>query len=132
MGWSCPSTAASRQSESADLGECMIAKALTEKFPQITDLNVSQRRVQRILAWLFSADCLFHRGAVIRLQIAQRVLNPSAKVFQHRRHRIHPVAVSMPLVEHAAFALAANIAQGIVAIGAGIASFALSAALILS
>jgi hypothetical protein len=30
MGWSCLSTAASRQSESADLGECMIAKALTE------------------------------------------------------------------------------------------------------
>jgi NAD(P)-dependent dehydrogenase (short-subunit alcohol dehydrogenase family) len=29
-GWSCLSTAASRQSESADLGECMIAKALTE------------------------------------------------------------------------------------------------------
>jgi NAD(P)-dependent dehydrogenase (short-subunit alcohol dehydrogenase family) len=30
MGWSCLSTAASRQSESADLGECIIAEAFTD------------------------------------------------------------------------------------------------------
>src|SRR5450755_1953304 len=30
LQWSCLSTAASRQSESADLGECIIANALTE------------------------------------------------------------------------------------------------------
>jgi predicted dinucleotide-binding enzyme len=41
MGWSCPSTAACRPSESADLGECMFVKALTE-IRWITKVGISE------------------------------------------------------------------------------------------
>src|SRR5260370_36922048 len=45
MGWSCLSTAASRQSESADPGECMIAKSLTE----IRQVTKSRHRNQNLM-----------------------------------------------------------------------------------
>ena len=41
MGWSCPSTAACRPSESADLGECMFVKALIE-IRWITKVGISE------------------------------------------------------------------------------------------
>src|SRR3984893_3729848 len=41
MGWSCPSTAACRPSESADLRECMFVKALTG-IRWITKVGISE------------------------------------------------------------------------------------------
>ena len=40
------------------------------------------------------------------MQIAQRVLDAGAKVLQHWRHGIHPVAVAVPFVKYATLTLA--------------------------
>lgn len=53
---------------------------------------------------------LFHRGRVVRLQIAQRILNSRANVREHRRHCVDAVAVAVRFVEHAAFPYAMNVA----------------------
>ena len=62
MGWSWLSTAASRPSESEDLGECMIANALTDegrafrpdfRKVRLSESSLSTRRVFLVVGWGF-------------------------------------------------------------------------------
>jgi hypothetical protein len=43
---------------------------------------------------------LLLRRAVVRLQIAQAVLNTRPKMFEHRSHSVDPFTVAMPFIEH--------------------------------
>ena len=62
---------------------------------------------------------LLQRRTVIRFQISQRVLNPSAEVLEHWRHGIDPPTMPVPFVEHAPLTLATDITERVIGIASG-------------
>ena len=58
----------------------------------------------------------FHAGAVVRREIADRVLDAGQVVLDHGLHRVDAFVVPVRLVEEAPLALAPDLAQRVVAI----------------
>src|SRR5579884_1826704 len=73
-------------------------------------------RARRGLVVTRLRSALFNRRAVVRFQIAERVLDTRPNVLQHGRHRIDPGIVTMSLVKDAALSFTANVAQRVISV----------------
>jgi len=85
MGWSCLSTAASRQSESADLGECMTAisgQSLPIFIQVVWNFLISARILMRRM------ESLRRRLRIKRVPPVQSGADAGIAVFAPQRHQV--------------------------------------------
>src|ERR1017187_2547529 len=103
------------------------ARAKTAKVVGQTLSSVNSSRPCPTIggAWFPALFPRLHAGAIVRLQIAERVLHARQHVLQHRPDGVDRFAVAVGFVEDPPLALAADPAQTVVVVGAWIFFFRL-------